>query len=71
MASFRKGAVGGDSGFEAGELCFAFCEVVGAAFEEGENTKKKKPMTSRAASARVIGFVRRKDREMAIGKGLN
>ena len=60
--------MGGDSGLEAGELCFAF-RVVGAAVVEGEKTKKKKPSTSRAARTRVIGFVRRKDREMAMRKG--
>ena len=60
--------MGGDSGFEAGELCFAFGGAAGAAFE-GEKMKKNRPMISRAASANVMGFVRRKDREMAMTKG--
>ena len=67
-ACFRKGAVAGDRMFEAGELCF-WLEVTGVVCdEEPAKRKKMKPRAKRAARTRVIGLVRRKDRDMAIWK---
>lgn len=63
----RYAAVGGDSGFEAGELCFAFGVETGGAFE-GEMTNIMKPTASRAASMRVMGLARRIERAMAMVK---
>lgn len=39
-----------------------------AAFDEGENRKKKKPTKSIAARRRVTGFVRRSDLGKAMGE---
>ena len=65
LVSFLKGAVAGDNGFEAGELCLLF-KAIDDAPDEGENMKKTKPIANSAASISVMGFVRRRVRDMAI-----
>lgn len=61
----RYAAVGGDSGFEAGELCFAFGVEIGVT-REGEKTKVIKPMANRVAIIRVMGLARRIDRTIVM-----
>ena len=67
MGSLRYAAVGGDSGFEAGELCFIFGGEIGVTCE-GEKTKIINPTASRVASISVIGFERRIERGIAMVK---
>ena len=66
VACFRNGAVGGDSGFEAGGLCFAFGMVTEDRFDGDEKRKMRNPMVMKAARTNVMGFVRRSERAMAM-----
>ena len=57
----------GERIFEAGELCFGLGEEAGKVFEDGEERRKiRKPVASRAARIKVIGLVRRNERESAM-----
>ena len=64
VTCFRNGAVGGDSGFEAGELCFAFGIGTGERCDGDEKRNMRNPMVMKAASTIVMGFVRRSERAM-------
>ena len=66
MADLRKGAVGGDSGWDAAVGIFSFAVDTGSELEEPESKNIRNPTASRPARRYVMEFVRR----MARGKAM-
>lgn len=65
LVAFLKGAVAGERGFEAGELCGPFVRT-GIFVADGEVMNSIKPIARSKANIKVIGFVLRKVRDIAI-----
>lgn len=61
--------MGGESGCEAASSCRC-CLVMGVDDVAGSKRKNMKPMARMAARTKVIGLVRRRDRERAMVAGL-
>lgn len=60
VSCLTKGAVGGDSGWEAAFVSFRLAVETASAFEDGEMMNRRKPIASSPANTSVIGLVRRK-----------
>jgi hypothetical protein len=61
LGTFRKGREGGERAFAA--ACATRTGLDVDAVSGDENIKKRKPMTRRVTRRRLIGLVRRNDRE--------
>lgn len=61
--------MGGERGWAAASSCRC-CAVMGVDEEVGSKRKNMKPMARIAARTKVIGLVRRRDRERAMMAGL-
>ena len=67
-SGLTNGAVGGDRGWAAALVSFRLAVETASELEPGEKMKKRKPIDSNAASARLMGLVLRNDRAKAMLK---
>ena len=71
MSCLTKGAVGGDSGWEAALVSFRFAVESPLALGDGEKIKIRKPIVSKPARTNVMEFVRRNGLGKAMMVGID